>query len=580
MRGRFLFAGVLWTTACAALAQQPTIRPNSVVNAASYAQPGLPNYGVAQGGMFILKGQNLGASGIVTASAFPLQTTMGGTSMQVTTSGGSFDVLMVYVVAGQASLVDEDGQYDQLAGIVPSNVPPGQHLINVTYNGKPSQTQSITVVPNAFGIFSINQGGTGPGVFTDANYKPNTLINVAHAGDQMFIWGTGLGAISGGDANQPPVGNLNVPVEVYVGNVKASIGYQGRSGCCAGIDQILITIPPGVTGCYVPVAVKTGNIVSNFATMSIEDSGTVCSDPAGFSTADLAKLQSGAALNRAEINLSRISLNISLPGMNAIQGDLDQGEGHFRNIPPSALPGIIGGAVAAFRGFPSVGCNVIPYTPPSQQLFNNFLKGTPDPGFNSGDAGPVLNFTGPNGLRQILKVDDGGPAYELGGNTFLGGGAPPLVPAAPGYLSPGNYTLDDGTGGPSVGAFKTTLTIPATQATWTNEAPGSTIPRSQGLTITVNSSGPGPVAVQGNSSGTQAGAALYCVEPAGTTSFIVPSWVLSALPASAQASDLPAPMGFLGVGTALSSPSRFQASGVDSGTFNWGELQITNVNFQ
>src|SRR5215813_2054300 len=94
---RIVCPSLLLTAAGAALAQ-PTIRPNAVVNAASYTQPGLPNYGLAQGGMFILKGQNLGARGIVTASSFPLQTTMGGTSMKITVGGTSVDVPMVYVV--------------------------------------------------------------------------------------------------------------------------------------------------------------------------------------------------------------------------------------------------------------------------------------------------------------------------------------------------------------------------------------------------------------------------------------------------------------------------------------------------
>lgn len=402
MRPAFSVLGLVFAAA-GVLLGQPMIIPGSVVNAASYAQPGLPNYGIAQGGVFILKGQNLGASGIVTANSFPLQAHMGGTSMKIMIQGASFDVLMVYVVAGQSSL-----GYDQLAGIVPSNVPPGPHLITVTYNGQTSGTEPITVVPSAFGIFTISQAGIGPGVFTDPNYNVNTLINVAHPNDQLFIWGTGLGPISGNDANMPPVGNLNVPVEVYVGNVQANIGYQGRSGCCAGIDQILITVPPGMTGCYVPVAVKIGNIVSNFVTMSIAESGTVCSDATGFATADLARPQNGLSLNEAEINLSRLSLNLNIPGTGTIEANVDKGEGHFRTIPSSALLGVISGAVAAFRGFPSAGCSVFPYTPKSQNFFDNFLKGAQDAGYNAGDAGPELNFAGQtdpgNWRRQMMVV--------------------------------------------------------------------------------------------------------------------------------------------------------------------------------
>ncbi|HYL78925.1 MAG TPA: hypothetical protein VEU96_32340 [Bryobacteraceae bacterium] len=570
------FLVLILAAAVAALAQpQPSIIPGSVVNAASYAQPGLPNYGVAQGGIFILKGQNLGARGVVTATSFPLQTTMGGTSMKIMIQGASFDVLMIYVVAGQSNL-----PYDQLAGIVPSNVPPGPHLITVTFNGRTSATEPVTIVPSAFGIFTINQAGIGPGVFTDPNFKVNTLINAAHPGDLLFIWGTGLGPISGNDANTPPVGNLDVPVEVYVGNVKASVGYQGRSGCCSGVDQILITVPPGVLGCYVPVAVKIGNIVSNFATMSVASSGSVCSDPSGFTTSDLVKVQNGGSLSKADIGITRLSINVSIPGMGTLQGNVDQGDGHFRVFSPTAILGSIRGAVTGVgKGFPSVGCVVIPYTPRSQQFFDNFLRIADDPvTFDLLDAGPALNFNGPNGSRQIQRSDNGGPVYEQHGDTVLGGGLPPVIPASPDYLSPGTYTVDNGNGGPGVGAFTATLAIPNVQVTWTNEAAVNNIPRSQDLNLTI--SGSGLVGITGNSAGSQAGAALFCVAPSGSTSFTVPSWVLAALPASAQATDVPAAIGFLGVGAALSSPARFQARGVDAGYFSWGELQVKNVAFQ
>ena len=570
---RALISLSLLSAAATGLLGQPSITTNSVVNAASYAQPGLPNYGIAQGGMFILQGQNLGARGIVTATSFPLQTTMGGTSMKITIAGASIDVLMVYVVAGQSNLPS-----DVLAGIVPSTAPAGTGTITVTYNGRTSAPAPITIVSSAFGIFTINQAGVGPGVFTDPNFKVNTLTNVAHPGDQMFIWGTGLGPIRGSDANAPPVGNLDVPLEVYVGNVKATVGYQGRSGCCSGLDQILITIPQGVAGCYVPVAVKIGSIVSNFTTMSIAASGSVCSDPAGLTASDLAKVQNGAGLSRAEINISRLSVNLNIPGTGILQGNLDQGEGQFRAYTPAGIVGSVRGAVASFRGFPSVGCLVFPYKPNDQQFFDNFLKGAQEPFFiNLLDAGSMLNIKGPNGSRQIPKVDDGGPAYELLGTARLGGGLPPVLPATPDYLSPGTYTVDNGSGGPDVGAFTATLTVPDSPS-WTNEADVNNISRSQDLTITM--SGSGLFGIQGNSSGSQAGAGLYCVAPAGSTSFTVPAWVLSALPASAQASDLPAAMGFLGVGTTLSSPARFQTRGVDAGYFNWGMLQLKNVVFQ
>src|SRR5260370_35376621 len=79
-----------------AQAQGPVISANSVVNAASQIPPGLPNYGVAQGSMFILKGQGLAsATPTITVADSPLPLTLAGASMQIAVRGATVDVRMV-----------------------------------------------------------------------------------------------------------------------------------------------------------------------------------------------------------------------------------------------------------------------------------------------------------------------------------------------------------------------------------------------------------------------------------------------------------------------------------------------------
>lgn len=54
--------------------------------------------------------------------------------------------------------------------------------------------------------------------------------------------------------------------------------YSGRSPCCSGVDQIVMTLPSNVPlGCWVPVTVNAGGVVSNTATLAI---AAACSDPA------------------------------------------------------------------------------------------------------------------------------------------------------------------------------------------------------------------------------------------------------------------------------------------------------------
>jgi len=552
---------------------QPVIRAGSVVNAANNLPTGLPNAGLALGSTFVLKGQNLGAKGTVVASSFPLGTSMGGTSMKITVRGTTVNVLMVYVVGG---LSDDQGPFDQLAGIVPSNTPTGSGSLTVTNNNQTSAPVPVTILANAFGIFTINQQGSGPGVFTDPNFAVNTLINSAHAGEQWFIWGSGLGAISSSDANTPPVGNLNVPVQVYVGGVQANIGYQGRSGCCSGIDQVLITIPAGVTGCYVPVVVTAAGVPSNFATMSIAQSGSVCSDPLSYSVADLQKAKTNTAYTVADLGVFRISANISTPS-GPVQGVVDQGSAYFQKYNGPS------GVLAALPVFlPSTGCIV--YTRPSEgtNLFDNFTI-SPQHDYIGLDGGASLNLSGPQGAQMLARSDTGGPgAPDFRYKADLGGD-PPLDTAGPEYLLPGSYTLS-GTGGADVGGFSSQLTVPSVSNPWANENALVNLPRNQDLTISLNPSASGiALGILGNSTNSSIGqiGIINCVIPLGATSFTIPSYVLSSLPASSLSTDLGGvPTAFLGVGTTLVNQATVQAKGVDAGAFSWFDLFVKNVNFQ
>jgi len=64
---------------------------------------------------------------------------------------------------------------DQLAGVAPSNTPVGDGTITVTLGGRTSAPAPITIVPAAFGIFTLNHGGFGPGIFTGADLAFKSL---------------------------------------------------------------------------------------------------------------------------------------------------------------------------------------------------------------------------------------------------------------------------------------------------------------------------------------------------------------------------------------------------------------------
>src|SRR5436190_3568750 len=64
-----------------ALAVAQPVITGGPVNAASYALASLPNASIAQGSMFILFDRNMGPPALLSASAFPLQTNLGPTSI-------------------------------------------------------------------------------------------------------------------------------------------------------------------------------------------------------------------------------------------------------------------------------------------------------------------------------------------------------------------------------------------------------------------------------------------------------------------------------------------------------------------
>jgi len=201
----------------------------SVVNAASYISPGLPNAGIAQGAIFVVFGSGLGPANISFAPA----------AFQSTT-------------------------------------PTGTGTITATYNGQASNAAPITVVANNLGIFTIGSNGQGPGIVTYPDYSlvsaakdaqcggPNTTCGAANPGDTLSLWATGLGPVSGNEASGAGLGqNMpNVPLTVWLGGVQAPVVYQGRCGCCIGEDQIVFTVPNNVpTACAVPLLVQAGTFL-------------------------------------------------------------------------------------------------------------------------------------------------------------------------------------------------------------------------------------------------------------------------------------------------------------------------------
>jgi uncharacterized protein (TIGR03437 family) len=522
-------AGVLCGLAVALVSAgaQPTINPNGIVNSASYLAPGLPGSGIAQGSIVTISGTGLGpATATAAPGVFPLPTTLAGTTVVITARGAASNAVILYT------------SDRQVAAILPSTIPVGTAKVTVTFNSETSASATIQVVTSAFGVFTFNQRGFGQAVASDTAYRANTIVHTFHPGDLVVLWGTGIGPIESSDSGPPPVGNL-AAAQVYVGNTAATVHYHGRSGCCAGVDQIVFEVPAGVEGCYVPVGVHAGDVMSNIATIAVSSTGKTCSD--SILGGDLiAKLASGQTVNFGYVRLEE-----------GLGGDV--GFGTFSEY------------TAETAGLAQYGVSS-GYCVSCQSGTLSCAYGLSDFSPGQVDAGPALTV---QGFGRTVSVSN------LGGGTYFN-----ILNASDGsrYLWGGlNYSVT-GPGGSVIGSFSVADKLNSTAALIASPGSGQSVSLKNDLTVQWSGGNPNQqngFFTIGGVSFADAAQTQYmefqCTAPISANQFTVPAWVLSTLPPSAtlQNGTQAIPLGFIWIGE-YDTPAVFQARGLDRGI-------ITNI---
>lgn len=533
----------LLAAAAGLLAQNPA--PNSVQNPASNILPGLPNYGIAEGSIFVVYGSAMGPATIAVAPSIPLQTTLSGTSIQVTVGGTTVNAFIVYTLK------------TQVAAILPSNTPVGSGTLTVAYNGA-SGTTPIQVVQSNFGISTINQTGTGPGVVTFPNNSVVGATNSAKPGDTLVIWGTGLGPITGSDAAIPAGGDLGTPITVYLGGVKANVTYRGRSAA-PGLDQINFVVPAGVTGCYVSLTVQTGNLVSNTTTTAIATGGGTCSDANGLPLSSLTDvINANNGLRLGVVTLFDETISTTLLGTTRTT-TVAGGAADFEKYTISQLTGSASPVGQASIGscsiFTSAGNNSSTTPPPTVDTIGL-------------DAGPAITITPASGSAVTLAAVAGSKGAYSG--TFT------TAPA-------GALQVANGNGGADIGAFVAKVNIgPPLQ--WTNQAPvGATaIDRTKPLLLTWTGGDPSSYAfIEGFSTNATATSSItagfICIAPIAPGQFTVPPAVLLSLPPASSQALLSQGTLLLGAST---NPQPFTAPGLDAGFILSTNASGGSVTFQ
>ena len=532
---------------------QPKPVPLVLENNYSFVPPGMPNYGIAQGSIFVIFSVNGSpnlapqSSGIQNA---PLSGTVNRVSVNVTVNGTTTHPPIYYLASTQMGVV------------LPSNTPVGDGQISVVSNGQTIGPAPIHVVPSAFGLLTLNGVGTGMAAMYDVNYNLVGFNNSVRPGEVVNLFGSGVGPSPDSDQNliTSPTNLLGtIPVEVTVGGQVAQVTYAGRT-IYPGLDQLQIVVPPGVApGCFVGIVVRTGTMVSNYASIPVTASGRACSEPTIGLTAT--GIQAVAALGSFAVGSISLGKQVSsLPGTATPSTFSDQVSATFARPTADTFSRLA-------LNQPSAGnCTVYTYT------------GAPT-GPSSGpyqptalNAGSMLNISGPNG-KQTVPLQSGQYAAILGGNAGSSS-LPAFIPATGGS----SFTFDDGTGGPDVGAFTAAASFSGAGLSWTNQNTIMTVNRSSPPTITWAGGNPNVyVQVSGYSTANGgSGAAFTCTAASTDGQFNLPNGVMLSLPATA----LPATTnGQLAVAF-IALPQVFTAPGIDFGEVKMFLQMISTVVYQ
>ena len=420
----------------------------------------------------------VGPEALQAATRFPLVTTLAGTSVKITVAGISSDA---YVLGAETHWV---------RAMLPSGTPLGDGQLVVTYNGRSSVPYRLLVRERGFGVYNGSAcspsftpappgfcvGRAVQNIDASGAVSTNSLLAPARPGQLVTLWGTGLGFAPGDEAAGPISGNLQVPgLRVLVGGQPANVVYSGRSGCCAGMDEIIFEVPPGIEGCNVPVWVRYAEDGSTSADVfvSIASGAGSCSDSYGLSESEVHKLSAGN-LKTAEIWVSSATGYWS-----AAFGEASQ---------TAALP------------LGSCG-----------SLWGEGLPALPGPGAFS-DAGATLNLHSQHGAYVAARTPEG--AYN---------GSFDVIP------EPGEYHLDNGAGAPGLGPFQAAFSFPDAAFLWTDRDTFGTGQHPFTVSWAVADPAAGHVEIYGNLAldGETTGSTVFtCGERAAKGSFTIPASVL------------------------------------------------------
>lgn len=195
------------------------------------------------------------ATGTQSASATPLPTTLGGTTVKVTDSTGVERLAPLFFVS---------------SGQVNFQIPPGTAVgaasVTITNADGTGALGALDVKTAAPSLFTSAANGQGAAIAIDAITGAAGPFNATQANGQpniITVFGTGLGP-TGTDVD----GNLNTSTTARIGPAAATVQYAGRAPGFVGLNQLNIQLPAGIPAGTYPLTITRG-LASNTVTLTI-----------------------------------------------------------------------------------------------------------------------------------------------------------------------------------------------------------------------------------------------------------------------------------------------------------------------
>jgi len=190
------------------------------------------------------------------APSTPLPTSIAGTSITVQDGVGSERLAPLFYVSP-----------NQLNYQIPAGTAPGPALIKFNSGGGQTVAGSTIIAPSAPSIFTQDSSGAGAASALDAFTFTPAPFNATRAGglpNIIAIFGTGLGA----DATDIDA-NAGANVQASIDGQAAQVLYAGRAPGFAGLNQINVMLPVGISSGVHRLVITRGGVSSNAVSIAI-----------------------------------------------------------------------------------------------------------------------------------------------------------------------------------------------------------------------------------------------------------------------------------------------------------------------